>query len=141
MKKIFLLFGFITFATLLTNGQGVADTGTGREKIKMLEIGYLTRQLQLSSNEAEKFWPLFDKYRKELRSVVKDKNISDNLERQQKALDIRKKYRKDFSIILDEERGRKVYEAEDRFKTMVRREMQQRIKARRNSAAQPDKYK
>ena len=141
MKKIFLLFGFITFATLLTNGQGVADTGTGREKIKMLEIGYLTRQLQLSSNEAEKFWPLFDKYRKELRSVVKDKNISDNLERQQKALDIRKKYRKDFSIILDEERGRKVYEAEDRFKTMVRREMQQRIKARQNSAAQPDKYK
>ena len=82
MKKIFLLFGFVTFATLLTNGQEVADSGNGREKIKMLEIGYFTRQLQLSSNEAEKFWPLFNKYRKEIRVVVKDRNINDDLERQ-----------------------------------------------------------
>jgi hypothetical protein len=141
VKKIFLLFGFITFATLLTNGQEVADTGNGREKIKMLEIGYLTRQLQLSSNEAEKFWPLFNKYRKELRAVVKDKNIKDDLERQQKTLDIRKKYRKDFCSILDDERGGQVYEAEDRFKTMVRREMQQRTKTRQNSASQPGKHK
>ena len=141
MKKIFLLFGFITFATLLTNGQEVADSGNGREKIKMLEIGYLTRQLQLSSSEAERFWPLFNEYRKELRTVVRDRNINDNLERQQKALDIRKKYRKDFSSILDEERGKKVYEAEDRFKTMVRREMQQRVKARQNGASQPGKHK
>lgn len=141
MKKIFLLFGFITFATLLTNGQEVADSGNGREKIKMLEIGYLTRELQLSSNEAEKFWPLFNKYRKELRAVIKDKNINDALEKQQKALDIRKKYRKDFRSILDEERGRKVYEAEDRFKTMVRREMQQRIKARQNGGSLPGKHK
>jgi len=141
VKKIFLLFGFITFATLLTNGQEVADSGNGREKIKMLEIGYLTRQLQLSSNEAEKFWPLFNKYREEIITVVKDKNIIDDLERQQKALDIRKKYRKDFGRILDEERGREVYEAEDRFKTMVRREMQQRIKARQNGTPQPRKNK
>ena len=141
MKKIFLLFGFITFATLLTYGQDLADTGNGREKIKMLEIGYLTRQLQLSSSEAERFWPLFNEYRKELRTVVRDRNINDNLERQQKALDIRKKYRKDFSSILDEERGQKVYEAEDRFKTMVRREMQQRVKARQNGASQPGKHK
>ena len=141
MKKIFLLFGFITFATLLTYGQDLADTGNGREKIKMLEIGYLTRQLQLSSNEAEKFWPLFNKYRKELRTVVKDKNINDALERQQKVLDLRRKYRTDFSSVLDEDRGKKVYEAEDRFKAMVRREMQQRRKAKQNGASQPDKHK
>ncbi|HRP54693.1 hypothetical protein [Agriterribacter sp.] len=141
MKKIFLLFGFVTFAALLANGQEVADSGNGREKIKMLEIGYLTRQLQLSSNEAEKFWPLFNKYRKEIRAVVRNKNISDNLERQQKALDIRKKYRKDFSSILDEERGGRVYEAEDRFKTMVRKEMQQRIKTRQNGGSQSGKHK
>ena len=141
MKKIFLLFGFVTFAALLANGQEVADSGNGREKIKMLEIGYFTRQLQLSSNEAEKFWPLFNKYRKEIRVVVKDRNINDDLERQQKVLDVRKKYRKDFIGALDEVRGGKVYEVEDRFKTMVRREMQQRMKSRQNSPSQPGKHK
>ncbi|HTN08098.1 hypothetical protein [Agriterribacter sp.] len=141
MKKIFLLFGFITFATLLTNAQEVADSGNGRDKIKMLEIGYLTRQLQLSTSEAERFWPLFNKYRKELRFAIKDRSINDELDRQQKVLDIRKKYRKDFSNTLDEERGPKVYEAEDRFKTMVRKEMQQRMKMRQDGTAPQRKNK
>ena len=141
MKKLFLLFGFITFAILLTNAQEVSDSGNGREKIKMLEIGYLTRQLHLSTHEAEKFWPLFKKYRQELRPTVKDKNISDELDRQQKALDIRRKYRKDFSSVLDEERGRRVYEEEDNFKTMVRKEMQQRMKMRQNGTAPQRKHK
>ncbi len=141
MKKLFLLFGFITFATLLTNAQGIADSGSSRDKIKTLEIGYLTRQLQLSTHEAERFWPLFNKYRQELRAAVRDKNINDELDRQQKALDIRRKYRRAFSSVLDEERGRKVYEAEDRFKTMVRKEMQQRIKMRQNETAPQDKHK
>ena len=141
MKKLFLLFGFITFAILLTNAPEVSDSGNGREKIKMLEIGYLTRQLHLSTHEAEKFWPLFNKYRQELRATVKDKNISDELDRQQKALDIRRKYRKDFSSVLDEERGRRVYEEEDNFKTMVRKEMQQRMKMRQNGTAPQRKHK
>ncbi|HRN56354.1 MAG TPA: hypothetical protein PLL71_07875 [Agriterribacter sp.] len=141
MKKLFLLFGFITFTALLTHAQGMADSGSGREKIKMLEIGYLTRQLHLSTGEAEKFWPLFNTYRQELRAAARDKNINDELDRQQKVLDIRKKYRKDFSRILDENRGRSVYEAEDRFKTMVRKEMQQRMKARQNGTAPQHKHK
>ena len=141
MKKLFLLFGFITFAILLTNAQEVSDSGNGREKIKMLEIGYLTRQLHLSTREAEKFWPLFNKYRQELKATVKDKSISDELDRQQKALDIRRKYRKDFSSVLDEERGRRVYEEEDNFKTMVRKEMQQRMKMRQNGTAPQRKHK
>lgn len=141
MKKLFLLFGFITFAILLTNAQEASDSGNGREKIKMLEIGYLTRQLNLSTREAEKFWPLFNKYRQELKATVKDKNISDELDRQQKALDIRRKYRKDFSSVLDEERGRRVYEEEDKFKTMVRKEMQQRMKMRQNGTAPQRKHK
>lgn len=143
MKITFLLFGFITFAALLTNvnAQEAADPGNGREKIKALEIGYFTRQLSLSANEAERFWPLFNKYRQELRATVKDKAIHDELERQQKALDVRKKYRKDFCGILDEERGRKVYETEDNFKAMLRKEMQQRIKMRQDGIQPQNKYK
>ncbi|HEX5025001.1 MAG TPA: hypothetical protein VFV68_07000 [Agriterribacter sp.] len=141
MKIKILLFGIIAFATLNVKGQGSPDSGNAREKIKMLEIGYLTRQLQLTTEEAEKFWPLFNKYRREIRVVVLDDNITDDLERQQKVLDIRKKYRKDFSNVLGEERGKKVYEAEDRFKMMVRREVQQRAKARRNGVQQSEDFK
>lgn len=101
--------------------------------MKMLEIGYFTRQLQLSSNEAEKFWPMYEQYRQELKTLMRDRSIADELERQQKALDIRKKYRVSFEKILDKVRGVKVFETQDNFQSMVRKEMQQRRKMRQNN--------
>lgn len=139
MKKIFLLFGFITFATLLTQAQ-VTDTEPG-DKIRSLEIAYLTKQLQLTPDEAEKFWPVFNQYRKEMKSVMNDATISDELDRDQKALDVRKKYRKSFTGILGAERGQGVYEAEDRFKALVRKEVINRRKARTERAEQFRKNK
>jgi hypothetical protein len=139
VKKIFLLFGFITFATLLTQAQ-VTDAEPG-DKIRSLEIAYLTKQLQLMPDEAEKFWPVFNQYRKEMKFVMNDATISDELDRDQKALDVRKKYRKSFTAILGVERGQRVYEAEDRFKALVRKEVINRRKARMERAEQFRKNK
>ena len=129
MKKIFLLFGFITFATLLTEAQVAGNERIG-EKIRSLEIGYLTKQLQLVPEEAEKFWPVFNQYRKETRTIMLDEKLTDQLERDQKLLDIRKKYKKNFTTILGTDRAQEVYDSEDRFKALVRKEMNRRIKAR-----------
>lgn len=35
---------------------------TKKEKIKALKIAYITKDLNLSSNEAEKFWPVYNAY-------------------------------------------------------------------------------
>ncbi|MBN8789726.1 MAG: hypothetical protein J0I84_21815 [Terrimonas sp.] len=128
MKKIFILFGFITFATLLTQAQ-VTEPEKG-ERIKSLEIAYLTRQLQLTPEEAEKFWPVFNQYRKELRTAVVKSSGEDQLDREQKILDIRKKYKKNFAAVLSNERAQKFYDAEDRFKMLVKKEMNNRLKER-----------
>lgn len=129
MKKIFLLFGFITFATLLTEAQVPGNARVG-EKIISLEIGYLTKQLQLTPEEAEKFWPVFNQYRKETRAVMLDEKLTDQLEIDQKLLDVRKKYKKNFTSILGADRAQQVYDSEDRFKALVRKEMNRRIKAK-----------
>ncbi len=129
MKKILLLFGFITFATLLTEAQVTGNERVG-EKIKSLEIGYLTKQLQLTPDEAEKFWPVFNQYRKETREIMLDNSLTDRLEIDQKLLDIRKKYRKNFAVIIGNVRAQEVYDSEDRFKALVRKEMNRRLKAR-----------
>ena len=129
MKKIFILFGFITFATLLTQAQ-VADSAKVRERIKSLEIGYITRQLQLTPEEAEKFWPIFHQYRKELNATVTENINESKLDREQKVLDVRKKYKKDFVSVLDNGRAEKFYETEDRFQMLVRKEMNNRLSNR-----------
>jgi hypothetical protein len=41
-------------------------------------------------------------------------------------LDIRKKYREDFTKVMSHERANKVFGAEEEFKSLVRREFQKR---------------
>jgi hypothetical protein len=89
-------------------------------------MAFITKELNLSPNEAQKFWPVFNQYRNELKSVVTEKKMGDHLEKQQKTLDIRKKYRDDFSKVISQERANKVFETEGEFKSLVRREFQKR---------------
>jgi Skp family chaperone for outer membrane proteins len=42
-----------------------------KEQIKALKIAYITEELQLTSEEASKFWPLFNAYEDKQESCVK----------------------------------------------------------------------
>jgi Spy/CpxP family protein refolding chaperone len=107
-------------------GQG-AGQGPGRDgRLKSLEIAYLTRELNITPEEAEKFWPVYNKYQEEMRTAMNNSKEDDILERQQQMLNIRKKYKNDFSKILTPERANKLYEAEGKFRDMVRKELQER---------------
>lgn len=97
------------------------------KKIQAMEMAFITKELNLSPNEAQKFWPIFNQYRNDLKSVaVEGKKMNDNLEKQQRMLDLRKKYREDFSKVVNQDRANKVFEAEGEFKSLVRREFQKR---------------
>ncbi|MBX3253104.1 MAG: hypothetical protein KF862_03095 [Chitinophagaceae bacterium] len=137
MKKLFLLFGFIKFATVVASAQEV-NRG---ERIRSLEIGYITKQLQLKPEEAEKFWPVFNKYRQELKVVAADNSIKEELDRQQRVLDIRKKYKKEFTTILTADRAQQVFESEERFRILVRKELQKRARAREGGTREPENNK
>ena len=96
------------------------------EKLQAMEVAYLTRELNLSPEDAQKFWPIFNKYREEVRGVWGDRTISDPLDRQQKVLNIRKQYRNDFSRLLSPDRANRVFPTEDQFRQLVRREFLKR---------------
>jgi Spy/CpxP family protein refolding chaperone len=107
-------------------GQG-AGQGPGRDgRLKSLEIAYLTRELNITPEEAEKFWPVYNKYQEEMKTAMTNSKEADILERQQQMLNIRKKYKNDFSRILTPDRTNKLYEAEGKFRDMVRKELQER---------------
>ena len=101
------------------------------KKIQAMEMAFITKELNLSPDEAQKFWPVFNQYRNELRSVATENKHKDHLDKQQKMLDLRKRYREDFSKVMNQERANKVFGAEDEFKSLVRREFQKRQEERR----------
>jgi len=132
MKTLYILFTFLIilpFTSLAQTEDG--ENITDRKKIQAMEVAYITKELNLSPEEAEKFWPVFNKYREDVKSVLTNKAISDQLEKQQKVLDLRKKYRTEFTRILAQERANKVFTSEDQFRQMVRREFQKRQMERR----------
>jgi len=101
-----------------------------RDRLKAVSTAYMTKELELTSAEAEKFWPVYNRYteeiRKEVRKSMENGKTPDMLERQQRMLDIRKKYQQDFQKILSPERAQKVFMAEQKLQNQVRIELENR---------------
>lgn len=130
LTLVSLFFSFTAFSQVQRPGNPEARANE-LKKIQAMEMAFITKELNLSPEEAQKFWPVFNQYRNELRSISTEKKMNDHLEKQQKMLDIRKKYREDFSKVMNQDRANRVFGAEDEFKSLVRREFQKRQDERR----------
>jgi hypothetical protein len=124
MKKIFLLTVVVLFTWLAGFAQ---DEKPGEARLQSLEIAYITKELNLSPEEAQRFWPVYNKYAAEMREIIKNRRKDDDpLPTQQQLLDIKKKYRSEFLKVLAQERVNRLFIAEGKFRELVRRELQQR---------------
>lgn len=62
MKKIIIYIPIFLFCTLSIFAQKKRES---REKIRTLKIAYVTEKLNLTENEAQKFWPIYNTYNQE----------------------------------------------------------------------------
>lgn len=98
MKHILLFITLLTGSFSFAYAQGdEPDAGKRAEKIQALYVAYMTQQLNLNEEEAQKFWPLHKQFDIELKTV--DLNTPE-LDRQQTVLNIKKKYQDRFVKIL-----------------------------------------
>ena len=132
MKTLYAILFFFLMLPFCSIAQQEEDANMNdRKKIQAMEVAYITKELNLSPEEAQKFWPVFNKYRDDVKGVLTNKSVTDQLEKQQQVLDLRKKYRTEFTHILAQDRANKVFSSEDQFRQMVRREFQKRQMERR----------
>jgi hypothetical protein len=103
-------------------------TPTPREKLQAYKIGFITHRLELTPAEAEKFWPIFNQYQKEVDDINKQRHEQNKagastsntqIECDQKILDLRKKYYEEFKKVLPAAKVTKLYKAEYDFKVHV----------------------
>lgn len=125
MKKylLFLIAIFGSFSFVM----GQNNNSQRGEKIKALKIAFITQKLQLTSAEAEKFWPVYNQYDNEIRQLRSNNRNGDVLENEQKLLDTRKRYKSSFEKILGPQRLNDLYNAERDFRNvLIRRLKEQR---------------
>ena len=146
MKKLTIIFLLGLFSTAAFS-QGPPPPMFDEEKIEPLRIAFLTKYLDLTSEEAQKFWPVYNKMRDEIKIVIdadkalKDgksindmneeelnKFISSHFENDQKMLDLKKKYAEEFKKVLPLKKVALLADAENEFK----RQMIQHASEKRN---------
>lgn len=72
-KNITLLF----FIILLNSFYSVAQSKRGSsEKIRSYKIAYLTEKLNLTEDEAQKFWPTYNKYDKKMMELHREERFN-----------------------------------------------------------------
>ena len=98
------------------------DPGNKEEKIRALEVAFISRKLNLSTDEAQKFWPVYNEYKTDIRSTVgpKDKRKDiDVLDREEKVLEVRKKYKDRFTQAVGEKKMNQFFQAEHEFRGVL----------------------
>jgi hypothetical protein len=130
MKNIILLFSFYLLFSLTLQAQEEKRPEAGR--IEALKIAYLTRKLNLSTDEAQKFWPVYNSYANEMRRAHQDmrENKGGEIEREEKMLGIRKKFNGEFNKALSSDKVNEFFRAEREFNGIVQKEIMERRQQR-----------
>jgi hypothetical protein len=97
-----------------------------RSRIEMFKIKFITEQLALTTEEAEKFWPIYNEYKNSMRAILKDKKDNE-LEMQEAALVVRKKMATALKAVLKTDaRINEALKVDKEFLKKVRNEMMRR---------------
>lgn len=119
MKKLLTFLCIIIFCNLSSYSQ---EKKGSKEKIRTLKIAYITDRLNLTPNEAEKFWPIYNTYdenhrllrnklRLEIKKSIKEKKLIDTLsERESQRL-----------VLLKQTIDNQIYESKKKFIEQIKK--------------------
>ena len=135
-KIITLLLLFLSFTTFAQRGNQGERFQQKKEQIKSLKIAYITEKLQLTTSEAEKFWPVYNTFedkqndlrRNKLKDYFKKTENNDALSEQEASklisqmesseedlYQLKKKFNSSLKSILPAVKILKLKKAEDEF--------------------------
>ena len=112
------------------------------EKVRALKAAYITEKLNLTSAQSERFWPVYHRYEEELMSTrqkyIKQNRkdakteeeakrmIEGNLDFQEAAVDIRRKYKTEFLKIISAQQLADLYTSEREFRQMLMQKLKEK---------------
>jgi hypothetical protein len=144
MKKIYTISLLFIFALIgITSTAGYAQQGSDaelRDRIRAAQVAYLSQKLDLTPDEAQKFWPLYNQYTKEVELLIAERhntntstksadrpaNDNNELGYEQRMLDIKNHYNKEFQKVLPSTKAGNVFRTEREFRNVLVRSLKER---------------
>src|SRR4029077_4442534 len=110
------------------------------DKIEALRIAWISQQLNLTPEEAQKFWPVYNAYRNDLQTLRKNfkpgegqLTAEEQLDFEQKKLDLKKKYKTEFEGALGKGKLNQLYGLEEKFHQKLKELREERQQMRGNN--------
>ena len=153
LKKITYVAILLVITASAFGQKHKGDRKAHKERIQVMKVGYITEKLDLSTTEAQQFWPIYNEFdakmeeiRRTLRKMRKaesaidemtdaavEKMINDHNNARQKELDILYEYNLKFKTVLPIKKVAKLYKAEHGFK----RELLKKLNSKKGEANKP----
>lgn len=119
-----------------------AQKSWGRsEQIESIKVAFITSKLDLTTDEAQKFWPVYNNYTTEFLELLKkrraaryhkdsdpDETITADLVYESKMLELKKKYRKLYAKAIPPQKILALYKAESEFREHLYKQLNNRRK-------------
>lgn len=129
------------------------------ERIEAEKIAFITKELNLTPSEAQKFFPIYNQYYREISKLKQERRATRRLRNEQplrhnkiprnnlqgsnlsatdrdilafdaKELEVKKVYRQRFATVVGQARASRFFEVEEEFRNYLLRELQQRSRDR-----------
>ncbi|MGV3761789.1 hypothetical protein [Parapedobacter sp.] len=149
-------FHLIALALLLPVTIAVAQESRAErfERIEAEKIAFITKELNLTPSEAQKFFPVYNQYHREIYKLKQERRSTkrlggkpqlehnkipgnnfnrtdrDVLAFDAKELEVKKIYRNRFAAVVGQARASRFFEVEEEFRNYLLRELQQRRRDR-----------
>jgi len=135
MKKLLIMLAiFLGVSVFAVAQDDNADDDKQGGRVYTLMVAYLTKELNLTTEEAQKFWPIYNQYRSEIRKTRIDgkTNKKTEIEIDENLLNIRKRYEGEFTKAVSKEKVNRLFKAERQFATVIQRELMERRQQQMN---------
>lgn len=109
------------------------------QRIEAIKVAFITKKLDLTTEEAQKFWPVYNNYQKELMVLMRkrredrqktdihpNEKINVDLTYESRMLDLKKKYKKLYLKVIPAEKVLLLYQAEREFRERLIKQLKDR---------------
>lgn len=129
MKKIYILLTFLFFQNYFCFSQPPNDND--EQRVEVVKMAYMSRELSLSPQEAQNFWPVYNNYQNEIKQA-RNQYPNDEVGFERRVVEIKQRYQGNFKKVLGNngQRINKVYTTDRQFRDMLRSEIQKRQQLR-----------
>jgi hypothetical protein len=131
----------IIMCLIINTGLMAQDRRGHYERIEAIKVAFITKKLDLTTEEAQKFWPVYNNYQKELIELMRKRRedrqktdiapndkINADLTYESRILDLKKKYKKLYLKAIPADKVLLLYQAEREFREHLIKQLNHRRK-------------